>query len=112
MNRYIPAIGFIFILTYCHQPDREELVKPLMEERLEERLSEVKNHERNKCYETLMTDAIKIADSLLRENPLLFKIDSLERPPKPSKPVAPEIQKPSDTVLLKPLIEVDSNQLE
>lgn len=111
MNRYIVGIGFVFILTNCQQPDRDALVKPIMENRLEERLTVIKEHERNKCYEELMEGAIKIADSLLRENPLLIKIDSLERPPKPAKPIAPEIQKPTDTVLLKPLIVPDSNKI-
>jgi hypothetical protein len=100
--------GLIFLLAGCKQPDRDALVKPIMDKRLHDRLNEVRTREKLSCYEALMKDALKIADSLLRENPLLIKIDSLERPAKPLKPIAPEIQKPVDTVLLKPLIEPDT----
>ena len=88
--------------------DRQALVEPVIEQRIQERMKTIQKRSREKCYEELMEEALMAVDSLLQSNPLLVKIDSLTRPPIPEKPVEPILIRPKDSLSLAPLINTDT----
>ncbi len=92
-------------LASCQQADQEELKAQLIERRIEERLNQYVAVEEEKCLTSLMSEASEVADSILRANPILIRIDSLQRPPKPSKPLPPLFDRPKDSIVIAPIID-------
>ncbi len=89
----------IMIATSC-QVDREPIVQQMIEDEVNLRMDRFLESERKRCLEEIMESASKTADSLLRANPILIKIDSLARPPKVPKPSRPDFERPKDSLSL------------
>jgi len=97
---------FLFIL-FCAvlAPGcREEKHAPeaLIRSYVDEKLHEFENQRMEACRAVAFDNAAKIVDSLLIERARLEK-DTLGKPPKPEKPLKPEIKTPLDSSSVKPL---------
>lgn len=103
MNRYWFICFVFFCLHSCHDEDRERLVEELIQVKVKQRLDQFSRVSLQDCEKNLMNDAVRMVDSILRLNPILIKLDSLQRPPKPDKPPKPAFAKPNETEALKPI---------
>ncbi len=103
MNRYWFICLIFFCLLSCHDADRERMVEDLIQVKVKQRLDQFSRVSLQDCEKNLMNDAVRMVDSMLRLNPILIKLDSLQRPPKPEKPAKPAFAKPNETEALKPI---------
>ena len=101
-NRLTAAILVLGLLS-C-RPDRATVVAKLIEDRMETRLDQYQSGEWEACRRKAMLDAGRMADSLLRANPLIIQLDSLQRPPIPPRPIRPEVMKKPDSIVIAPLL--------
>lgn len=95
--RYLLGFFFIMIAVSC-QVDREPIVQQMIEDEVNLRMERFLESERKRCLQDIMESASRTADSLLRANPILIKIDSLARPPKVPKPSRPAFERPIDSL--------------
>lgn len=89
----------VFGLFSCENPEPEKSPK-LIQEALQARLDKYARNKRNNCYNSLMSDAQKLVDSLVAEQLNLDTIDFPRRPIKPNSPGLKEIPKDLE---LKPI---------
>ena len=102
--RYL-CLLMLILAQACGPPDHSEMQAILMEKRLDDRINQFIQDEKTKCKVDLMAEASRLADSLLRvSNPVLIQIDSIQKPPRPTKPEAPNFSKPADSVKIAPII--------
>jgi len=93
-------------LVSCSEDDhRDQLAQQLLDQKINERLAQFTSVHLKDCEKDLMNDAIRTVDSLLRMNPILIRLDSLERPPKPVRPSDPAFDKPKE---IEPLVPIPS----
>lgn len=100
------ALFFMLILLAAAcQPsyDREAIVNQLMDEALQARIDNYKNIRENRCWDGLLREANRLADSILFQEAKLA-IDTINRPPVPAKPVAPEKKVLKDSMPVKPFL--------
>ncbi len=103
-SRLLFILLCLVILTGCSQ-DRQAIADQMIEARATERLEEYISSETQKCQSKMIEEASRIADSLLRENPLVtIRLDSLLRPPIPPKPRPPEFQRRKDSIRIEPIL--------
>jgi hypothetical protein len=95
----------IFLLTTACQPsyDKEAIVSQLMDEAIQERIQSYKAIRAERCWDGLMREANRLADSILFVEAKL-SIDTINRPPIPVKPVAPEKKILKDSTPVKPFL--------
>lgn len=86
------------------QADTDAIIQRMMDERIEKRISEFVTKEKERCLEKIMVEAALAADSSLRANPILILLDSLHRPPVPSKPNRPPLELPRDSIQIAPIV--------
>jgi hypothetical protein len=100
--------GLLFLLlllaTAC-QPsyDEEAIVKQLMDETLQQRIDNYKKVRRERCWDGLIREANRLADSILFVEAKMAK-DTITRPPIPIRPTAPEKKILEDTTPVKPFL--------
>lgn len=82
---------------------------PLLEAALSERLEAFRQTQERFCKEKSLEKAVKVVDSILVARARLEK-DSLDKPPRPTRPERPALQSPLDSSPVRPLLpaEVDS----
>jgi len=105
-QRLIKSISFL-IVSLCIigcEADTDALIQKMIDDRIENRLSEFVSKEKRRCLEQIMEEATLAADSALRANPILITLDSLHRPPVPSKPQRPALELPRDSVEIAPIV--------
>ena len=95
--RYLLGCFCMLIAVSC-QVDREPIVQQMIEDEVNLRMERFLESERKRCLQDIMESASRTADSLLRANPILIKIDSLARPPKVPKPPRPAFERPIDSL--------------
>ncbi len=97
----------VWILVLCMYwgcvDDRDDIAQEIIRSRIESRLGTYIKGEVRKCWEDLLIDASLAADSLIRTDPILVKLDSLQRPPKPVKPSPPLFERKKDSVEIAPI---------
>lgn len=95
----IKRVFYLFmLLVFSCQVDRDPIVQQMIAEEVQVRLDRFISSEKERCLQGIMESASSTADSLLRANPILIKIDSLARPPKVPKPSRPHFQAPTDSI--------------
>ncbi len=99
--------AFLFLLflgTACEpEVDRAAIAKDLMNKALEERIANYKSIRENRCRDGLLREANRLVDSILFVEAKLAN-DTLDRPPIPLKPIAPEKKVLEDTTPVKPFL--------
>lgn len=90
--------GLCILITVSCQVDRDPIVQQMIEDEVNLRMERFLESERKRCLNEIMESANRTADSLLRANPILIKIDSLARPPKVPKPSRPAFERPVDSL--------------
>ncbi len=101
MMRWL-LIGALLHLGACTQ-DREPLVQELVEEEVARKLADFIATEKAKCLQEVMEEASMATDSILRANPILIRLDSLDKPSRPEKPGVPPMEKPPDSIQIAPI---------
>lgn len=101
-SRTLILLTGMFVLS-C-QTDESVLIQQMIDQKVEERLQNYIALEKQRCKVRVLEEASRIADSLLRENPVFITLDSLQRPPVPLKPVRPEFERRKDSILIAPII--------
>ena len=101
-NRIIWVCWPLLILG-CQDKD-DIIIKQLIDQRIEKRLNEYITVEKQRCAARLLEEASELADSLLRANPVMIQLDSLQRPPVPIKPTKPIFERRTDSVKIAPII--------
>jgi hypothetical protein len=105
-NKMRQGLLFLFFLlaTAC-QPsyDKEAVAKQLMDETLQQRIDNYKSVRRERCWEGLLREANRLADSILFVEAKMAK-DTITRPPIPVRPKAPEKKILKDSTPVKPFL--------
>ena len=99
-NKFALVVFFASCISAC-EPDRAPLVAAKKEERIQHKIREFKRIHDRRCREDLEDEAVRLADSIIREQVRLSPLDSLEKPPRPTKPVYPGSQRDRDTFFIK-----------
>ena len=99
----IIGIFLLLLMSGCQEKD-DAIIQELIDQRIEERLTEYIMLEKQRCLARLLEEASAFADSILRANPVLIKLDSLQRPPVPLKPIKPTFERRKDSVKIAPII--------
>lgn len=103
MNKIISLLILSLAWVSCDD-DRDAMAQQIITSRVQDRLNKYISIELDKCWQKLNADASLAADSLIRVDPILVKLDSLQRPPKPVKPSMPIFQRKKDSVQIGPLV--------
>ncbi|NND09416.1 MAG: hypothetical protein HKN87_23835 [Saprospiraceae bacterium] len=103
MNELYSILIFGVIISACTD-DRDAIAQQIIASRIQERLQTYISIEVEKCWQEMHTEASLTADSLIRLDPILVKLDSLQRPPKPVKPNMPAFQRKKDSIEIAPLL--------
>ena len=110
------VIVFIFSAFQAKKVDVEsdievKTVEDLIALKVEERIKRYKKTAEERCEIKVMSRANKIVDSLLIDRARkTIIIDSIQKPPIPSKPEKPEVPILNDTTPIRPFLEEnDSN---
>jgi hypothetical protein len=92
----------VFFCSGCGEDDRRQGV---IESRIKERVESFRTKKLLECRNQALDIATTNADSILLKNADLWQIkgDNIPRPPRPSKPGAPDITIKIDTTAAKPL---------
>lgn len=95
----------ILLLAFACQPsyDKEAIVDQLIDEALQERINNYKRIREERCWDGLLREANRLADSILFVEAKMAK-DTITRPPIPHKPVAPEKKILKDSTPVKPFL--------
>jgi len=95
----------IFLLATACQPsyDKEAIVRQLMDETIQARIQSYKDIRAERCWDGLMREANRLADSILFVEAKLA-IDTITRPPIPVKPIPPEKKILKDSTPVKPFL--------
>ena len=100
----LPFTGLLLLLFACNNgPDENQLaVESFVEQQVEQQLATYKKIFMQQCRDKVLTEAGRLADSILI-NEARLKRDSMGKPPKPLKPEKPEIKQLKDSISLDPL---------
>jgi hypothetical protein len=92
----------LFLLSSCGEDKRRQGV---IADRIKERVENFRIKKLTECRNQALDIATAHADSILLKNADLWQIkgDNIPRPPRPSKPGAPDISIKIDTTPAKPL---------
>ncbi len=95
----------LLFMAFACQPsyDKEAIVKQLMDEALQERINNYKSIREERCWDGLIREANRLADSILFVEAKMAK-DTITRPPIPHKPIAPEKKMLKDSTPVKPFL--------
>ncbi len=97
--------------------DRQAEIEVMIQQEVKDRLASYREARIRQCQEEILEEATRRSDSIMILEALLAK-DTLSRPPRPDRPVKPEIRSLDDTTPIRPLlpptdtIESDSVQPE
>ena len=113
-KRWLP-LGLLLLLglTYaaCRKnpdlPSRETLIQNA----IDKRLGQYRQSHEDRCLRNVLSLAKKQVDSTMLANARNLKVvDTIPRPPKPSKPGLPEGKTLTDTLEVAPLLPIDSTE--
>ena len=102
--RFFYILLIPLFLVSCKDDRNERAVEALIQEKLEERLTDYEEILMRKCREEILAQAGKIVDSILISEARLAK-DTLDRPAKPERPEKPDIKTVLDSTPIAPIIE-------
>ncbi|MCB0571041.1 MAG: hypothetical protein KDC66_14805 [Phaeodactylibacter sp.] len=95
---------FLLILASCAEEDRNMLaVQAMIDDEVAKRVESYRQSRLKLCREQALTEASKLADSILLEEARMSR-DTLDKPPKPEKPEKPELKTLLDSTPVKPFI--------
>lgn len=104
-RRIIFTLLCVLALPGCGEDDRnQKAVQAVIEEEVAKRVQAYRQTRMQRCYEQVLEEASKLADSILILEARLER-DTLHKPPKPEKPEKPEIKTVLDSLPVKPLLE-------
>ena len=115
MNKLIISISLlllIFVLSaFQKQAENHLTIEELKEIEIEKQIERYSTKRMATCYRLAIEKAGQIVDSILiaRAQSMLL-VDTITKPPKPSKPIAPEAKIVEDTTPIAPLL--DRTELE
>ena len=87
----------------CQQSQDQEAIQALIKAKIEERVANYARIKREKCFEKVLKEASRQADSILLVEARLNR-DTLLKPPKPIKPEKPEILSLTDSSRIAPFL--------
>lgn len=97
-------IGIILLLFSCSESREREATEKYVAAKVEEGVEQRKNEFLERCREESLAIASQKADSILRA--IIFqKLDTLNRPRRPIKPVRPGFEPTNKDEELKPLVD-------
>ena len=94
-------------LFSCEKKTDKEAIQELIEETAQKRLDDFRRIRMKRCWQDVMEEASRVADSILLEEARLRR-DTLLKPPKPDKPDKPEIKTLLDSTPIKPFLANES----
>lgn len=94
---------FSLLFVSCKDERNARAVEALVQEKLQERLTEYERILVKKCQDEILAEASKIVDSILIKEAKLSK-DTLNRPAKPAKPGKPNIITVLDSTPIAPIL--------
>lgn len=107
MNRGALLLAIFLIaagLSACiKKRDRQAEIDALIQQTIKERLANYRKVRLEQCREKILAEATRQADSIMILEALL-STDSINRPPKPTRPERPEIKLLDDTTPVRPLL--------
>lgn len=95
-------------IAACEKDDTV-LRQQLIDKQVSERLEIFFQAEKRRCRVKVLEEASTLADSILRANPVFISLDSLQRPPIPSRPMRPEFERKTDSIKIEPIIPKQEN---
>jgi len=95
----------LLVLGFACEPsfDEDAIVQKLMDESLQERINSYKQIREERCRDGLLREANRRVDSILFMEAKMAK-DTVDRPPVPLKPKAPEKKILKDSTPVKPFL--------
>jgi len=103
MNKILSLLILSLAWVSCDD-GRDAMAQQIITSRVQDRLNMYITIELNKCWQEMNVKASLAADSLIRVDPILVRLDSLQRPPKPVKPSIPVFERKKDSVQIAPLV--------
>ena len=97
----------IILLLFSCTPPKGKTKAEVIQEKIAYRMNNWHHTHAKKCREDVLEAAAAIVDSTLIVNARQHK-DSLNRPPRPLKPINPDFEAPEDTVPVAPLVDLDT----
>ena len=100
------------ILASCvdHEAETASFREQIVSEGVRIRISEFRQREWDKCLEQARDLAIANADSMIRAMAKQEAVEPVQKPPKPERPVKPEVRILPDSVMRKASVKKDSIQ--
>lgn len=92
----------MLFFSACLMLSQTTKVSAPVKERVQDKLRRYKANHAKKCYERALTEAARLADSLMLEY-ARTKLDTAAIPPLPEKPQKPKVLPPKDSQALQPL---------
>jgi hypothetical protein len=102
-TRYLRLFAFVAILLMGCQSEEEKaaLREAYLQQQLDNRIIEFRQLLDNQCRESALTEASRLADSILILEARL-SLDTTGRPLRPDKPERPELKTLLDSTAVKP----------
>jgi hypothetical protein len=97
------AVLLLFVFSCSDGPDENQVaVESFVEQQVEQQLATYKRILLKQCRDNILTEAGRLADSILITEARLRR-DSMGKPPRPVKPDKPELKTLKDSLGLDPL---------
>ncbi len=105
MKQTILILFLLSFLSPACQPEYDEqaIAKQLMDEALQERIDNYKRIRAERCWDGVLREANRLVDSILFMEAKMA-MDTVTRPPLPTRPVAPEKKILEDSTPVKPFL--------
>lgn len=106
MKRWIQVLVVAFLLTGCLSDEEfsPEEVERLQQKALQLRIQQFRKVRERQCYEQLLAEAIRQADTLLVNEAR----EAAPDPGRPDRPEKPRRRRPKDSLPVKPFFQRDS----
>lgn len=95
------------LLLACNRGEKVTL-EDLRQREIDRRVTQFIINKETECFDNTMTQAINMADSILKTHAVKYVEDSLVRPPLPTKPELILKPAPKDSILPRPFIRSDT----
>jgi len=105
LNFYPAALLALLLLAACESATYVDTDK-VIAEKVQEQLDEYRKVNDQRCRDRVLTEAGRIADSMIMVRARLMK-DTIQRPLRPTRPEKPTVLTLEDSLALKPLIKKD-----
>ena len=89
-----------------------EEVEVMVQKRIKQKVDDFRKKRKKDCLNRAIAVASDVVDSLLMIEIKAIQMDSTGRPVKPIKPPMPEVKEMEDTLPVRPLLPIDSFEVE